>query len=335
MRGRLGSSSPLGSRSLRRMMSKGSIGPTKGQQYELETALASAEQQLTNIGVVAALLLTISFSLYFAVDKSEWERNDFYACCCTAQYEGTFEAFKRFVVDILDEQPGFNYTVHLGGGNVVDTRQDWLDPTVTGTVNNWCSARGAMDKCGTPPFIMFRDAFPLTRFRMWQATAAGKAVCPIEGLFNFHPENDLSQNGFIRYNLYATVTDCFVLALSILGLLSQYLGGVRLAASRGDHQPYERWHAVILPMLILMVLLTVAGAFFMFVAVNRITLALSNGVDGSFSQSYHFCISVLFPLFVLAILLAALITARSRGSQDKKVSPEPNDEAWPEPKGSE
>lgn len=310
------------SRSLRqRLSSRNSFkGPSPGQQYELETALASAEQQLTNIGVVAALLLTISFSLYFAADRIAWESNDFYACCCTAQYENKFETFKAFVVDVLDEQPGFNYSVNLGGGNVLDTRRAWLE--ATGTVSNLC---GTNDKCGTPPFLMFRNAFPTSRFRMWQATAAGKAVCPISGGFTIWPSNDLSQNGFVRYNLYATILDCVVLALSVLGLLSQYLGGVRLAASRGDHLPYERWHAFMLPMLIVMVLLTVFGAFFMFVSVNRITLALSTGVDGSFTQAYQFCYAVLLPLFILTVALAAVVTARSRTGDKKKSSREPSD----------
>ena len=225
-------------------------------------------------------------------------------------------------VAVLDEQPGFNYTVVVGDGYVLDTRQDWLNEVRSHTEDNMC---GTDDMCGSPPFLMFMDAFPLSRFRMWQATPVGNSVCPRAGRFMFWPSNDLSQNGFVRYNLYANVFLCLVLALSVLGLLSSHLGGVRLAATRDKASPYERWKAIMMPMLILMVLLTVLGAFFLFVATNRITLALSTGVEGSFTQSFHFCMYVLAPLFLFSFVFASVLTARARskqGEKNAKVSPE-------------
>ena len=100
----------------------------------MENDAESAEQQLLNIGVVAALMLTISCSLTTAIPRQEWDRNDLRTCCfrvASQKAAGLDETdvvkFKNFLMRTLEKQ-NFDFNLDFGNGEVYDVRDtDFLN----------------------------------------------------------------------------------------------------------------------------------------------------------------------------------------------------------------
>ena len=283
----------------------------------MENEAESAEQQLLNIGVVAALLLTISCTFTASLSPEAWDRNDLRACCfrvASQKAAGLDETdvvkFKNFLMRTLEKQ-NFDFNLDFGNGEVYDVRDtDFLNMAPMDTPNWPRDFTWFETVCATPTALVVLAAIPTDRFRAWQLTPTGNVLCPRATDYTIF--TGLTQNTFVSTNLISGSLLLAAVVFSLLGMISLWLSGAKDAIyGRADPTRFYRWNAIMKPTTIAVMIMTLAGMIFCFSAMLRVILA--SGTHAALMIVCFKSISFFTVLMGLIIFLIGAAFARARG----------------------
>lgn len=266
---------------------------------ELKTPMSyeDLEGLVVNLGVIAALMLSVVLGMFFAFSPEEWDNADARNCASLSK------VFRDVVVHTLDLQ-GFNFTVDFGAGHVLHLKdQEWscdntnYDPMQTGTAA--CS--------------LFLSQFPMSVFRAWQLTPSGTKECGllVQGGLRAGTSFQMLTTGGWASAFYSAA-----LSTSIIIYMSLALSDVREEASDPDASLIATgyWMRIMTPLVWINYAFMIVGTvqFFRFVA---------DGVCAKYPNASFSRYMAIFPMFcfftpIMVISLVIGVVATLLGKRD-------------------
>ena len=128
------------------------------------------------------------------------------------------------------------------------------------------------DVCASPTALVMLAAIPTERFRAWQLTPTGNALCP--RAMDYHIMSGLTQNTFASTNFFSSAILCPCVIFSLVGMISLWLSGAKGAIyGRADPTRFKRWSTIMKPATMAVMIVTTVGMYYCFVSMARIILA--------------------------------------------------------------